>query len=175
MALTRVGHRTRQFWNALWGEPQPEQLDLARQRLTPAQFELFQRLQPSEMSHALAMCEHLVAQGDDDPDLLVAALLHDIGKASHPLRIWERVLIVLGQKVFPQRSTGWGLGEPQGWRRAFVIAAQHAAWGVDMVAKVGASPLVLAMIRYHQDKVPGHFREEERELFAKLQAVDNVN
>jgi hypothetical protein len=175
MALSRVGYRTRQFLNALWGGPKPAQLELARQRLTPAQFDLFQRLQPSEMSHALTMCEHLVAQGDDDPDLLAAALLHDIGKVRHPLRIWERILIVLGQKVFPQRSARWGVGEPRGWRRAFVVAAQHPAWGAKMVAMVGASPLVLAMIRYHQDEAPDHFSEEERELFTKLQTVDNDN
>jgi len=173
MALSRVGYRTRQFWNALCARPKPVQLELAHQYLTPAQFDLFQQLQSSEMSHALTMCARLLAQGDDDPDLFVAALLHDIGKARHPLRIWERVLIVLGQKVFPQRSTGWGVGEPQGWRRAFVIAAQHPAWGAEMVAEVGASPLVLAMIRYHQDEASDHFSEEERGLFAKLQAVDN--
>jgi putative nucleotidyltransferase with HDIG domain len=125
------------------------------------------------MSHALDIYERLAAQGNDDPDLLVAALLHDIGKARHPLRIWERVLIVMGQKVLPHRSARWGLGEPQGWRRAFVIAAKHPAWGADMVAEVGASPLVLEMIRCHQDEAPDHFGEKERVLFARLQAVDN--
>ena len=173
MALLRVVYRARQFWDALWAKPTPEQLDLARQRLTPAQFELFQLLQPSEMSHALAMCERLMAQGDDDPDLLIAALLHDIGKARHPLRIWERVLIVLGQKLFPRQSIPWGSGEPQGWRRAFVVATQHPAWGAEMLAGLGTSPLVLEMVRCHQDKTPEYFSEEERELFARLQSVDN--
>ena len=174
MALSRVLYRTRQFWGALWARPRPEQLDMARQHLTPAQFELFQQMQPSEMSHALTMVEGLVAQGNDDPDLLVAALLHDIGKARHPLRIWERVLIVLGQKVFPQRSARWGLGEPRGWRRPFVIAAQHPAWGAEMAAGVAVSPLVLEMIRCHQDEAPDYFGEEESDLFARLQAVDNM-
>jgi hypothetical protein len=175
MTPFQAGYRTRQFWKALCARPKPAQLELAHQYLTPAQFDLFQRLQPSEMSHALTMCEHLVAQGEDDPDLLVAALLHDIGKVRHPLRIWERVLIVVGQKVFPQRSARWGMREPQGWRRAFVVAAQHPAWGAEMIAEVGASPLVLAMLRCHQNEAPDHFSEAERELFTKLQTVDNNN
>jgi putative nucleotidyltransferase with HDIG domain len=173
MVLLQVGYRARQFWGALWAKPNPEQLKSARQRLTPDQYALFQQLQPSEMSHALRMCEDLTAQGYDDPDLLAAALLHDIGKVKHPLRIWERVLIVLGQKVFPHQVARWGMGEPRGWRRAFAIAAQHPAWGAEMVAEIGASPLVLEIIRCHQDTAPEYFEEEERILFARLQAVDN--
>lgn len=173
MALSQAGYRARQFWGVLWARPNPEQLELANQRLTGDQFALFQQLQPSEMSHALRMCEDLTAQGHDDSDLLVAALLHDIGKVKHPLRMWERVIIVLGQKVFPRQVARWGRGKPRGWRRAFVIAAQHPAWGAEMVAEIGASPLVLEMIRSHQDTAPEHFGEEERILFARLQAVDN--
>ena len=173
MVFRRVIYRVHQFMGALLARPKPEQLDFARQRLTPAQFELFQHLQPSEMRHALTMCEALMAQGDDDPDLHVAALLHDIGKAKHPMRIWERVMVVLGQNAFPHHVNDWGMGKPKGWRRAFVIAAQHPAWGADMIAETGASPLVLEMVRFHQDKAPSYMGTEERKLFAKLQAVDN--
>jgi hypothetical protein len=42
-----------------------------------------------------------------------------------------------------------------------------------MAAAVGASPLVMEMIRHHQGEAPDHFSEDEKELLAKLQAVDN--
>jgi putative nucleotidyltransferase with HDIG domain len=173
MVLSRAAYRARQFWDALVARPKPVQLDSVQERLTPRQFELFQGMHPSEMSHAICMCEDLIAKGENHPELLTAALLHDVGKARHPLRIWERVLIMLGQRVFPQQAARWGDGEPQGWRRAFIVAAQHPTWGAEMAAAVGASPLVMEMIRHHQGEAPDHFSEDEKELLAKLQAVDN--
>jgi len=173
MVHSRAAYRARQLWDALLAKPKMDQLDAVRERLTPSQFELFQRMHPSEMSHAIRMCENLIAKGENHPDLLKAALLHDVGKARQPLRIWERVQIVLGQKFFPQRTARWGVGEPQGWRRAFVVAAQHPTWGAEMAAAVGVSPLVLEMIRHHQGEAPDHLNKDERELLDKLQAVDN--
>jgi hypothetical protein len=173
MAMTRGVYRARQFWQALWAKPKPGQLEFARQILTSAQFELFQQLQPSEKAHALSVCQGLSAQGEDDPDLLIAALLHDIGKVPHPLRVWDRVVVVLGLKIFPQQAVLWGQGEPKGWRRPFVVAAKHPAWGAEMVQEAGASHLVLTLIRYHQDEAPTDLGQEERSLLSNLQAVDN--
>jgi hypothetical protein len=173
MEVQRSAYRARQFFLALWARLKPERLELARQLLTPAQFELFQRLQPSEMVHALSVCQHLRDQGYHNHDLLVAALLHDIGKARYPLHLWERVVVVLGSRFFPHQAAHWGDGPPQGWRRPFVIAARHPAWGEEMAAEVGASPLSLALIRHHQDTAPGELGLGERGLLSALQAVDN--
>jgi hypothetical protein len=173
MEIQRGAYRARQFWLALWARPSPEQVELARQLLSPAQFELFQQLQPSEMVHALSVCQQLKVQGHHNPDLLVAALLHDIGKVKHPLRVWERVVIVLGYEFFPRQAARWGAGTPQGWQRPFVVAAKHPAWGAEMAGEVGASPLTLTMIRHHQDTAPSELGQEGRSLLAALKAVDN--
>lgn len=93
----------------------------------------------------------LTHAGHNEPALLTAALLHDIGKTRHPLPIVERVLVVLGNKFLPGRAASWGIGEPAGWRRAFVIKAQHAQWGAEMAAQAGSNPQVVELIRRHQD------------------------
>ncbi len=173
MSLPRVGYRLRQFWQALLARPEPEDLALARQTLTPPQLALFQQLQASEQAHALQVFSQLRVKDKDQPDLLAATLLHDVGKARHRLRIWERVVIVLAKASSPARAQRWGGGLPRGWRRPFVIARQHPFWGAEMAAQAGASPLAQALIRRHQDPLPGEAKSLEDRLLQKLQAVDN--
>ena len=49
--------------------------------------QLFTCLQPSEQIHALRVLHTIQQQGESDPNLHTAALLHDIGKVRAPLAI----------------------------------------------------------------------------------------
>jgi hypothetical protein len=69
----------------------------------------------------------------------------------HPLRLWERVVIVLGRAYFPEQAKIWGNSEPRGWKRPFVVAEKHAAWGAELAAQAGATPLTVAIIKRHQE------------------------
>lgn len=149
----RALYRVRQFWHALVATPDPEELAQARHLLTPALMELFLRLQPSEQAHSLWVFRQLREAGETNPDLLAAALLHDVGKSRQPLRLWERAVIVLGKALFPEKNKDWGQAEPQGWKRPFVVAAQHSVWGAEMAAGAGATPMTVALIRRHQDSL----------------------
>jgi hypothetical protein len=51
----------------------PEDLDLARRVLSPAQMELFLKLQPNEQVHSLKIFRQLYHQNPQEQDLLVAA------------------------------------------------------------------------------------------------------
>ena len=53
---------------------------LAAAMLAPPQFAAFRRLPAADQRHAAAVLRLLLAEGARDPDLLVAALLHDLGK-----------------------------------------------------------------------------------------------
>lgn len=147
----RIAYRARQFWHALFAKPKPGELALARAALPVSLMELFDQLQPGEQAHSLKIYRQLVEQGETQPDLLVAALLHDVGKSRYKLHIWDRVLIVVARAAFPQQVKTWGRGNPTGWQRAFVIAEQHPTWGAQMAAQAGASPLTVSIIRRHQD------------------------
>jgi len=175
LTVARITYRLYQFWQAVTARPTAADLDQARQTLNPAQMALFGRLQASEQAHAANVLGRLAAQGETQPDLLAAALLHDVGKLRAPLHLWERVIIVLGQAFFPARVKQWGAAEqPQaGWRRAFIVARQHPAWGADLAREAGVSPLAEALIRRHQDLLPAAPTSLEDRLLARLQAVDD--
>jgi hypothetical protein len=113
--------------------------------------------------------ERLLADGQTDADLLTAALLHDAGKVRARLSVWERVVIVLGKKLFAGHVKGWGEGEARGLRRPFVVAAQHAAWGAELALAAGASPRTVELIRRHQEQ-----SGQTDALLRALQAADDL-
>jgi hypothetical protein len=143
--------------------------------LTPDLLALFKRMRRSEQWHSIRVMHALAAQGHTQPDLLVAALLHDEGKARYPYTLLDRTVVVLARRFAPERARAWGQGEPRGLARPFVIAAQHPAWSAEDMAQAGASPLAVALARQHQIAVQGEPSCEADRLLKWLQAVDNVS
>jgi len=166
--LSRLAYRTRQFWNALPGPLKRVETEALLPHLLPSQVVLFRRMQPSEQTHASQMLERLKAAGQTDPDLLTAALLHDVGKILVPLSILDRVVVVLGKRFFRRRAMRWGEGTLSRLRRPFVVAAHHPEWGADLAEKAGASSRTVDLIRRHQD-IPS----ADDSLLAALQAADD--
>lgn len=151
----RILYRGRQFWHTLSSKIDSQKLEQAATYLTHAQWELFTQLQVGEKNHALAMLTKLIAQGETEPDLLVAALLHDVGKLRYRMNPLERALVVVGKAIVPEKANRWGT-EPVGgwnnlpdWRKAFIVAEHHAEWGAEMARQAGASPLAVELIRQH--------------------------
>ena len=177
MKTNQAAYRVRQFWLAWRAQsPTEDELALACSVLTTAQMQLFARLQPSEQIHALRVLLTIRDLGESDPDLQTAALLHDIGKARAPLRLWERVLVVLGRSLLPHRAVAWGDSHLGSWKRCFVIAEHHPAWGAEMAAEAGTSPLAVSLIRRHQspsESEPASSRENR--LLKILQDADHQN
>lgn len=178
----RLLYRIRQFWLAMGAHPEPDDLNLARSYLTPAELALFLGMQPTEQVHALNVLHKLLLQGEDHPDLLAAALLHDCGKQRSPLNPLERAWIVLAQKMFPSHWAHWGrVGQSDlallvGWRRPLVVAEQHPAWGAEMARQVGASSLLQALINRHQQDLANDGNDTvEDVLLRKLQIADDEN
>jgi putative nucleotidyltransferase with HDIG domain len=146
--------------------------------------DLFLTMQPGEQMHSLEVYRQVAARLQAQPveggeHLLVAALLHDVGKACHPLSLWERVVIVLGKAVTPALVRAWGEFEGPAsskipaWRRAFIVASQHARWGAEMAAYAGVTPQAVQLISRHQDHLPDETAASEDKLLKILQMVDD--
>ena len=178
MIAESILYRARQFWNALVSAPSLEDLEMISQLLDSAQMGLFRQMHRSEQAHSIQVMQAVKVASErlsveQRKNLLQAALLHDVGKNRYPLRLWERVLIVLAKAFTPDRVQEWGEGEPRGWRRAFVIARQHPVWGAQMAAEAGASPLTVSLIQRHQDPLAHAGEALEDQLLRLLQSADH--
>ncbi len=170
-----LSYRLRQLRDNLAAGPLPAaaQAEIAG-LLSEPELALFGRYAYADQWHALRVLRMLRDAGYNHPDLLAAALLHDVGKTRYPLSVWDRIFIVVGQALFGRRCERWGRDLPQGWRRPFVVRAQHPAWGADMASAAGSRPGVVALIRRHQDKLPDVVGEEVS-LLRQLQWADDQN
>jgi hypothetical protein len=171
-------YRAKQFFGALTASiDDDDDQDVARW-LTPSQRDLFQYMAPNDKNHSVQVCETLCQIGADDPDLLAAALLHDVGKALGYIWLWQRTLIVLLQRWAPDLlswlSSGSHLDDAPWWRRGFMINRLHAELGARWAAKAGSSPTAVALIRRHQEPVPTIGCNEDR-LLITLQWADGVS
>jgi hypothetical protein len=175
----RVLYRARQFWRTIFVKNSVGELEKAHTWLSPAEWDLFTQMQPAEQAHALRMLRLLVEKGENQPDLLVAALLHDVGKLRYQLNPVERALVVVVKTSLPELARRWGETSTErwddipGWRKAFILAGQHPAWGAELARQAGVSPLAKELIRQHQYP-PRRDRDDwKTSLQYKLWVVDN--
>ncbi len=168
-------YRAWQFFQALSARLGEEDLEVLRENLTPEEMEAFARLPLADQRHSLDVYYTLVRQGKTHPDLLKAALLHDIGKVDGGIRLWHRVAIVLIRAVFPL-ALKW-LAVPDGWRRPFFVHYYHPLLGAEMARKLGCTPLTVELILRHQPMLelpPWDPSPEELDLLIALQEVDGT-
>lgn len=170
--IGRVVYRAWQFVRALTAGLQGEgRIGETERVLTPTQRGLFLQMSPADRRHGLAVYRALTDQGVQSPDLLIAALLHDVGKAAAPLPLGVRVAVVLLERLAPSLLERLGQGEARGWRRPFVVHRQHPEVGARWVVQAGCSPLTASLIRRHHEPLGQPGGEEER-LLALLQEAD---
>ena len=173
--ISRLSYRTRQFSNSLPVPRKPVPDEALVPYLPPAQLSLFRKMQPSEQAHAFAICKSLEISNQTDPELLTAALLHDVGKILHPMSLFGRVAVVLGNRFFRETARRWAAGTPRGLRLPFVVAAQHAAWGAELAAQAGATARTVELIRRHHDTLLPNPGAHTELLLAALQSADDQN
>ncbi len=174
-------YRAAQFWHTVFIKDGHQELAIARQYLTLTQWSLFIQMQRPEQAHALRVLLALLAQDENQPDLLVAALLHDVGKIRYRLNPIQRAMVVVTQAIVPRLAREWG-GMPlgifealPGWRKTFVLAGQHADWGAELAHQAGVSSLAESLIRHHHRPLLQEAPEGENKLLHALRAVDDAS
>lgn len=171
-------YRARQFFSALIARTDDTDGRELDQLLTSPQQDLFRRMALNDQRHSLEVCATLRQAGHDAPDLLAAALLHDVGKAAGRIWLWQRTLIVLlersGPGVLRWLARGSHQSDAPWWRRGFVINQLHPELGARWAAEAGCSPMIVALVRRHQIPVKTIKNDQDR-LLAMLQWADGVN
>lgn len=134
-----------------------ERLEVANQ-LPASALPLFQSMSDADQQHALRVCRGLQTRGCSDEDMLAAALLHDVGKASGRVPFWTRPAIVLGKRLAPRllaRLAAYPQAGQSRWRRSLGYAWWHADIGADLAAEAGLSQRAVLYIRtHHQPRGP---------------------
>jgi hypothetical protein len=136
--------KVRQFGRYLGGTVAADERLQLETWLTPAQARLFDSMHRADQRHGLDVVARLRTGGAEDPDLLLAGLLHDAGKG-RSTGLWHRV--------------GWSLGERYGRRVRGVVAAlpgfspalermdRHAAVSAELARSAGCSERTAELIR----------------------------
>jgi hypothetical protein len=147
MSRTALAYRVRQFVDAFMVRASEEEESEVRRLLSGPQWELFQGMRAPAQRHALKVYRALRDKGWQDRELLVAALLHDVGKGR--VTLLHRVAIVLLEAFWPA-LLGWLASSSTGrWRLGFHQHMHHAERGAQLAQEAGSSPQTVALIRAH--------------------------
>ena len=163
---------------------QPGELvdEQASQILGPQAQSLFEAMPSYDRRHALSVMHALRLGGHTSPDLLAAALLHDMGKTVQwdgtqavrgdgALRLWHRVAVVLMRALSPELVERIGEDRSGSWRHPFFVQEHHAVIGAELARQAGCSARTVELISHHEDP-PDQARDP---LLAALQAADGMN
>jgi hypothetical protein len=142
-------HLVRRFFVTLLARVDPVNLPMLDRVLSPDERRLFLTMKASDQQHSMALCERLRRDGHEEPDLLCAALLHDVGKASGRLPILYRVVYTLAAMLDPRLAHWLGRPNPTAWRRPFYLAAHHPEIGAAAAARAGSNSRVVRLIAGH--------------------------
>jgi len=161
MSSPRTLYRARQFWGALRPRVRASETEEAARFLGPDLFALFSAMTARDQRHAVDVHSRLRDGGCDDPDILAAALLHDVGKGSR-IKLWHRVVYVVLTVVHPSLVSRL--------RGGIATLRDHSELGAQLLAQAAASPEVVRLVREHErpHRAPGDGR------LAILRAADDA-
>ena len=114
-----------------------------------------------------------VAGGGAEPpgNVVVAALLHDVGKVESGLRTPGRVVATLVWAVLDDGTAGRWAEQPRGLRSRLGRYRRHPEIGGRLLRRVGADPLVVTWAEEHHR--PAHSWTVPTPIAALLKACDD--
>ena len=149
----RLAHLVRRVATTMKGRtPSRTDLQWAAELLAPPELTLFSSMEPIDQAHALEVArrtEALLGQhGGDTNWVLVAALLHDVGKIESEAGVAGRVLATLiGPAVGD--SMAERLGRQSGWRGSVGRYLRYPILGASLLGAIGSDERVRAWAAEH--------------------------
>lgn len=137
--------------------------------LGPAQYARFMELPAFDQQHLCRVAIHLRTNGVTEPDVIVAGLLHDIGKfdGERCVRLCDRVGKVVMKRISPSLLQRVAARYPDGPLTGLALTVRHPEIGARIAGELGCSERTCWLIRNH---------EAESDLgdpdLARLQAAD---
>jgi hypothetical protein len=157
-----ISERVRQLREASL-PPSDEDYALAREHLSPPLEALFAAQHPRDIRHSAGTARWLLERGFANPDLMVAAFLHDVAKGHQRRR--DRVVYVAASHLGLARPVA---AETSAWavRRAVARSLTHARESARRMKENGASERAVDLaLRHH-----GSARDDP--VLALLQRAD---
>jgi hypothetical protein len=145
---------------------EPEEEALVHRILPERGVALFDAMPVADRRHALDVAERLLRSGQDDRDLVAAALLHDAAKG-HRMRLWHRIAGVLLESLAPSVLRRIASPDPSSWRHPFHLYLHHEPISAALSADVGCPPRVAGFIR-------GEVAEADMQLLRALTRADDA-
>ena len=146
----------------------------AKAYLAPKAWSLYARMDKADRAHCQRVFAWLQEQGEDDSDLLTAALLHDAGKSATQIGVWHRSVKVVLKRLSPDRWRSLARPTDSGsMRYPFYVLDVHPLLGSRMAAKAGCSKTTVWLIRNHETDPDKN--DPRYPLMRALQDADAVN
>lgn len=149
----QLWHLVRRFFGVLAARVDPSELTVLDRYFCPSERRLFLSMRVSDQRHSLDLYRRLERDGHTDPDLLRAALLHDVGKSLGALPLPYRVVFSFCRLISPSGARWLGHDEKSRLLRPFYLAAHHAAIGARAAERAGSNPTVVRLIDRHDAPV----------------------
>lgn len=178
--LDRLVYRFRQLFSGLSAVYDKADESFARSYLNTDETTLFNQLPGFEQKHSVIVARKMLELASCNPELdsrrlVKLGLLHDIGKVlEHNSLLTKGLLTII--RYFIPGLYDWlaDRGKNSSFLRRFYVHKHHGAIGAELLAKIGESSEILAVIKKHDPRVEPFGPEDPIELKILQQADSTI-